>query len=162
MDKPIRLIKKYPNRRLYDTEKSRYITIDDVRKLVVEGAAFQVIDAETQEDLTRHTLIQIIIDQESGSGVHLFTTDLLAKFIRMSHNTAQDVFSRYLEQSTRFFLEQQQRAREQMQGVLSGKPVQTLTQIAQNNLKLLLDMQEGFFKAAGFGTPKDAGTKDPK
>lgn len=145
-----RIIKKYPNRRLYDTERSSYITLDDVRKLVVDGTDFKVIDAQTEEDITRNILIQIIIDQESGEEP-LFTTDMLARFIRLSHDAAQDVFSRYLDQSMRFFMEQQEIMRSQMQEAFSGKSARTLAEITQRNLELWQNMQDTFLKAAGLG-----------
>ena len=77
----VRIIQKYPNRRLYDTELSHYLTLADVRELVLSGSAFRVIEANTEEDLTRSILLQIIIEQESG-GEPLFTTEVLTKMIR--------------------------------------------------------------------------------
>src|SRR6202008_2669550 len=72
MSEPTRLIKKYPNRRLYDTKTSVYITLADVKKLVVEGAEFQVVDAKTGEDLTRSILLQIILEEEAA-GAPMFS-----------------------------------------------------------------------------------------
>ncbi len=154
-----RVIKKYPNRRLYDTEQSRYITIDDVRDLVLEGVDLKIIDAQTEEDITRNILIQVITDLESGKKA-TFTTDMLTRFIRISHDTAQEVFSSYFDQSMRLFLEQQQRVRDQMQDALSGK---TLSGIAQQNLEFWQGMQENFLKAAGLGkTPNNPPNKTEK
>lgn len=153
-----RIIKKYLNRRLYDTERSKYITIDDVCALVLEGVEFKVLDAQTEEDITRGVLIQIITERESGKKA-TFTTEMLARFIRLSHDAAQDVFSSYFDQSMRLFLEQQQLVREQMQDALKGK---TLTGIAQQNLEFWKNMQESFLKASGIGatTPKKEKGKD--
>ena len=77
----IRTIKKYPNRRLYDTANSGYITLADVKQMVLEGIAFQVMDAKTGEDLTRSILLQIILDEESG-GVPMFSSEMLSQMIR--------------------------------------------------------------------------------
>jgi polyhydroxyalkanoate synthesis repressor PhaR len=144
-----RIIKKYPNRRLYDTARSRYITVDDVRELVLEGVEFKVIDAQTEEDITRGILIQIISERESGKRA-TFTTEMLARFIRLSHNAAQDVFSHYLDQSLRLFLEQQQLIHGQMEDALSAK---TLSAVMQQNFKLWRNMQRSFLEAAGLRPP---------
>lgn len=149
-----RIIKKYPNRRLYDTERSCYITVDDVRQLVLKGDELKVIDAQTEEDITRSILIQIITDHESSGKKATFTTDMLARFIRLSHNAAQEAFSSYLDQSMRMFLEQQHAVREQMKDALTGK---TLSGIAQQNLKFWQGLQENFLKASGLGVPPEKG-----
>ena len=94
----VRTIKKYPNRRLYDTELSRYITLSDVRELVLKGVDFRVVAANSDEDLTRSILLQIIIEQESG-GEPLFTTEVLSKMIRFYGDTVQGAFTSYLEKS---------------------------------------------------------------
>ncbi|MGH8634583.1 MAG: polyhydroxyalkanoate synthesis repressor PhaR, partial [Burkholderiales bacterium] len=80
-----RIIKKYPNRRLYDTETSSYITLADVKKLVLEQAEFKVEDAKTREDLTRSILLQIILDEESA-GAPMFSSDMLSQIIRFYGN----------------------------------------------------------------------------
>ena len=77
----IRLIKKYPNRRLYDTQTSAYITLADVKELVLKNEKFQVLDAKSAEDLTRAILLQIILEEES-SGTPMFSCDVLTQFIR--------------------------------------------------------------------------------
>src|SRR5204862_8310037 len=81
MDHPTRLIKKYPNRRLYDTKTSSYITLADVKQMVLKNEDFQVLDAKTNEDLSRQILLQIILDEESG-GMPMFSSDLLSQMIR--------------------------------------------------------------------------------
>jgi polyhydroxyalkanoate synthesis repressor PhaR len=99
----IRVIKKYPNRRLYDTVESRYITLDDVRRLVLEGVEFGVIDKRSQQDITRPVLLQVIAELEQRSGTVL-SQDFLAQLIR-SHNAGlEGMLSTYLEQSLRLFL----------------------------------------------------------
>ncbi|MFL6646648.1 MAG: polyhydroxyalkanoate synthesis repressor PhaR [Sulfurifustaceae bacterium] len=156
-----RVIKKYPNRRLYDTERSCYVTVDDVRDLVLKGVSFKVVDAETNEDITRNILIQIITEQESGKKA-TFTTEMLAQLIRLSHDAAQQTFSSYLDQSMRMFREQQQFLQDQMQEALSGK---TLAEMTRRNLELWQRMQESFLKATGIAPPKpksDRRTKTPR
>ncbi|VVC76961.1 hypothetical protein AQUSIP_22880 [Aquicella siphonis] len=103
----IRIIKKYPNRRLYDTELGVYITLDDVKQLVFDRVNFQVIDARTSKDLTQGTLLQIITEQETSS-TPIFTTPLLQDLIRSYHEKSQNLFSRYLEQAMHLFLDQKQ------------------------------------------------------
>ena len=139
-----RLLKKYPNRRLYDTERSRYVTLEDVRALVTAGTDIKVVDAETDEDITRSVLIQIITEQESGTGA-TFTTDMLARLIRLSQDTAQESFTRYLDQSLRLFVEQQQLVRTQMQQAFDPN---AMTELAQRNLAFWQDLQKSFFAAA--------------
>src|SRR6187397_1481953 len=77
----LRLIKKYPNRRLYDTKTSSYITLADVKQMVLKNEDFQVLDAKTNEDLSRQILLQIILEEESG-GMPMFSSDLLSQMIR--------------------------------------------------------------------------------
>ena len=100
-----RIIKKYPNRRLYDTELGLYITLDDIKQLVFERIEFQVIDARSKKDLTQSTLLQIITEQEANS-TPIFTTALLQDFIRFYHEKSQNIFSQYLEQAMDLFIRQ--------------------------------------------------------
>jgi len=109
-----RVIKKYPNRRLYDTAQGTYITLEDVKKLVFDHAEFQVIDAHTKKDITQNTLLQIIIEQEA-TNAPLFTTAVLQDFIRFYHEKSQTIFSQYLEQSMRFFIQQKEFFKNQWQ-----------------------------------------------
>ena len=101
-----RIIKKYPNRRLYDTRTSSYITLGDVKQLVLGCDAFQVIDAKTGEDLTRSILLQIILEEESG-GVPMFSSNLLAQMIRFYGNAMQGAMGTYLENNIAAFTEMQ-------------------------------------------------------
>ncbi|MGD1983549.1 MAG: polyhydroxyalkanoate synthesis repressor PhaR [Chromatiaceae bacterium] len=134
-----RLIKKYPNRRLYDTAESRYITLDEVRQMVLEEVPFKVIDRQSDEDITRNILLQIIMEQESG-GAPLFSADVLARFIRNYGAAAQNGFSEYLETSLRFFTEQQQAMQEQMGKVLEGTPMDYWMKLGEQNMKAWQDM----------------------
>ncbi|MGB5081284.1 MAG: polyhydroxyalkanoate synthesis repressor PhaR [Burkholderiales bacterium] len=120
MADPIRLIKKYPNRRLYDTRTSTYITLVDVKNLVVQGEEFQVVDAKSGEDLTRSILLQIILEEESA-GAPMFSSDILTQFIRCYGNTMQGMLGSYLERNMQLFGEIQKRMQEQSQK-LYGEP----------------------------------------
>ena len=115
-----RLIKKYPNRRLYDTKTSTYITLADVKKLVLEGQEFQVVDDKTKEDLTRSILLQIILEEENG-GVPMFSSDILTQFIRSYGGAMQGMLGAYLERNMQLFGEIQKRMQEQSQK-LYGEP----------------------------------------
>jgi polyhydroxyalkanoate synthesis repressor PhaR len=108
----VRLIKKYPNRRLYDTQTSSYITLADVKELVLKHEEFQVVDAKTAEDLTRQILLQIILDEES-TGAPMFSHDVLTQFIRFYGNAMQGVMGSYLERNVQAFLEIQKSIQEQ-------------------------------------------------
>ena len=120
MADPVRLIKKYPNRRLYDTKTSTYITLADVKKLVLEGQEFQVVDDKTKEDLTRSILLQIILEEENG-GVPMFSSDILTQFIRSYGSAMQGMLGAYLERNMQLFGEIQKRMQEQSQK-LYGEP----------------------------------------
>lgn len=102
-----RVIKKYPNRRLYDTELKAYITLEDIKKLVFAEAEFQVIDAKTKKDITQSTLLQIIADQEA-TGRPIFSTHLLKYFIRFHPEKSNQPLSQYLEQAMNFFSQQRE------------------------------------------------------
>src|SRR5512135_3821984 len=112
MQKSIRVIKKYPNRRLYDTANSGYITLADVKQMVLEFIDFQVIDAKSGDDLTRSILLQIILEEEAA-GVPMFSSDLLAQMIRFYGNAMQGMMGKYLENNIRAFSEMQQKLQEQ-------------------------------------------------
>jgi polyhydroxyalkanoate synthesis repressor PhaR len=107
-----RLIKKYPNRRLYDTRTSSYITLADVKELVLKHEQFQVVDAKTSEDLTRSILLQIILEEEAG-GVPMFTADLLSQLIRFYGNAMQGMVGNYLEKNMQTFVQVQKQLQEQ-------------------------------------------------
>ena len=106
MPEPVRLIKKYPNRRLYDTRTSTYITLDDVKSLVLARLDFKVVHAKTGDDLTRSVLLQIIVDEES-TGVPLLTTEFLAPLIRLYGHPMQGRLGEYLETNIKLFSEPQ-------------------------------------------------------
>jgi polyhydroxyalkanoate synthesis repressor PhaR len=120
MTDTLRLIKKYPNRRLYDTKTSSYITLADVKELVLKHETFQVVDAKSGEDLTRAILLQIILEEESG-GVPMFSADVLSQLIRFYGNAMQGMMGSYLEKNVEAFTEIQKRIHDQSK-VLYGDP----------------------------------------
>ncbi len=140
-----RVIKKYPNRRLYDTELSRYVTLVDVRDLVMEGQEFKVIDTANNEDITRAILLQIMLEEESG-GSPLFSAKMLSQMIRFYGGTLQGMFARYLEESLDLFARQQHKMRDAM----GDNPFETMSRMAQQNMQMWTDMQRSFMRAAGF------------
>jgi polyhydroxyalkanoate synthesis repressor PhaR len=117
-----RLIKKYPNRRLYDTETSTYITLSDVKKLVLEQVAFRVEDAKSKEDLTRSILLQIILEEEAA-GAPMFTSDMLSQIIRFYGNAMQGMMGSFLEKNITTFMDIQQRLKQQSSQVLGQNPM---------------------------------------
>lgn len=115
-----RVIKKYPNRRLYDTSTSSYITLADVKQLVLDSVDIQVLDARTGEDLTRSVLMQIIMDEESGA-MPMFSHDALTQMIRFYGNAMQGLMGNFLEKNMQMFTEMQGKVNEQTQSVMQGE-----------------------------------------
>ncbi|HEX6362625.1 MAG TPA: polyhydroxyalkanoate synthesis repressor PhaR, partial [Albitalea sp.] len=111
-----RVLKKYPNRRLYDTETSSYITLADVKKMVLTAQDFVVRDAKTGDDLTRSILLQIILEEETG-GVPMFSTQMLAQIIRFYGHAMQGMMGSYLEKNLQTFTDIQARLAEQSKGL---------------------------------------------
>jgi len=115
-----RILKKYPNRRLYDTEISSYITLSDVKAMVLKGTAFEVRDAKTGEDLTRSILLQIILEEETG-GVPIFSASMLSQIIRFYGHAMQGMMGSYLETNLQTFTDIQSRLAEQSKGMVDPK-----------------------------------------
>lgn len=111
-----RLIKKYPNRRLYDTRTSSYITLADVKDLVLNHDEFKVVDAKSGDELTRSILLQIILEEEAG-GAPMFTSDLLAHMIRFYGNAMQGMMGKYLENNIKAFTELQHKLQDQARSI---------------------------------------------
>jgi polyhydroxyalkanoate synthesis repressor PhaR len=139
-----RVIKKYPNRRLYDTELSRYITLADVRNLVLDGVELKVVDSASQEDLTRAILLQIMFEEEAG-GEPLFSAKMLSQIIRFYGGTVQGMFARYLEESLDLFARQQQEMRE----AFGSTTLEAMTRMAERHMQLWSDIQENIFRTSG-------------
>jgi polyhydroxyalkanoate synthesis repressor PhaR len=178
----VRVLKKYPNRRLYDTRTSSYITLADVKKMVLASEDFEVRDAKTGDDLTRSILLQIILEEETG-GVPMFSTQMLANIIRFYGHAMQGMMGAYLEKNLQTFVEIQQRFADQAKGLydaqnftpemwsqfLNGQApmVQGLMgNYLEQSKNLFVQMQEQMAKQAGalfpgmpgFGAPKKPGT----
>ncbi len=137
-----RIIKKYPNRRLYDTEKSCYITLTNVKELVMAGVEFQVVDSNSSADITRTILLQIIMEEES-QGKPLFSENALSSLIRFYGGTFQGVLGQYLEESLAAFTQQQQQL---FSAETNPVGMQNIAQLAQQNMKMWADMQSSFFQ----------------
>ncbi|MCC7411297.1 MAG: polyhydroxyalkanoate synthesis repressor PhaR [Gammaproteobacteria bacterium] len=146
-----RIIKKYPNRRLYDTAESKYITLEDVRRLVLEDIPFCVIDKKTGEDITRNILLQIIIEQEDF-GEPIFTTDALHKLIGFYGNSVQNLASDFFERSMGLLAEQQNLMQGQIDKAVGGTPMTSFAELAQRNMAMWRKMQEDFLRAAGMAS----------
>lgn len=150
-----RTIKKYPNRRLYDTVESRYITLADIRRLVLERIDFIVIDKKSQGDITRSILLQVIAEQEHV-GEPLMSRDFLSQVIRSYGGQLQGVLSSYLEQSMKLFNSQQRELRDKVKGVIGMDPVETVAGVAQRNYQRWRSVQDEIFRtlmnAAGRGS----------
>jgi polyhydroxyalkanoate synthesis repressor PhaR len=150
----MRIIKKYPNRRLYDTEISKYITLEDVKKLVLEGVTFTVKDVKTEEDLTRSILLQIIAEQEHD-GEPLLSTECLTRLIRFYGNAYQAAFSSYLEKSMEIFTAQQRDFQERLNQAVSTSPLDAMQKMTKKNLEMWQQVQDSFFKASGLNPGKN-------
>ncbi len=137
-----RLIKKYPNRRLYDTETSKYITLADLKKMITEGVAIEVIDSNTEEDITRTILMQIIMESESA-GEPIFNTAMLQQIIRFYGGPLQGMFAQYLEDSMQLFARQQAQVRD----TLGSDPFAMMQKMTEQNMKMWGELQNSFFNA---------------
>lgn len=145
----LRIIKKYPNRRLYDTEDSKYITLEDIKDLVMKGIDFSVKDVKTDEDLTRNILLQIIAEQEHH-GEPFFSTELLTQIIQSYGDSVQAVAGDFITRSMQLFVEQQK----QFQDAISKDPISAMSDMAEKNMKIWQEMQENFFSASGIKSKK--------
>jgi polyhydroxyalkanoate synthesis repressor PhaR len=151
-----RIIKKYPNRRLYDTEISSYITLEEVRQLVLAGTPFEVHDAKTGEDLTRSVLLQIIAEHEQH-GQPMFSANLLSQIIRFYGDSMQGFVGGYLENSLQIFLDQQHKFRAQLNEMLGQTPWSMLNEMTERNIDLWKSLQRGFLDANASGAaPKSS------
>ena len=148
-----RTIKKYPNRRLYDTEESRYITLSDVRRLVLEKVDFVVIDKKSGQDITRNILLQVISEQEQ-SGEPIMSREFLSHVIRSYGGAMQGFVGSYLDQSLKMFMSQQQQMRDRVKSVVGLDPVGMMTDIAQKNYARWKSVQDEILKTIG-GRPDE-------
>ncbi len=156
-----RIIKKYPNRRLYDTEESRYITLADIRNLVLEKVDFVVIDKKSQTDITHSILLQVISEQEA-SGEPIFSRDFLSQIIRSYGGGMQGMVSSYMEQSLKLFMGQQQQIRSRLKSVVGVDPVSIVTDIAKKNLSFWKSAQEELLKTFVGAQNKEGRKRDDR
>jgi polyhydroxyalkanoate synthesis repressor PhaR len=142
----VRVIKKYANRRLYDTEAGAFINLGDIRKLVASGQSVRVEDARSGEDITRSILLQILVESEEG-GHPLLSRVLLEQLIRFYGSTMQGFFSAYLEESVAAFQRRQDTIQKQMADLIRRGPVSAMTELAERNLDLWRKWQSEFMGA---------------
>jgi polyhydroxyalkanoate synthesis repressor PhaR len=141
----VRIIKKYPNRRLYDSAESRYITLSDVRQLVLDGQAFEVIDKKSGENITRCILLQVITEQELR-GDAVLSEDFLAQVIRCSRGTPPEMVRTYLEDSLSLFIEQQRQAAATLPDTAAPGP-EAAGDLAHYNLERWLELQTAMLRS---------------
>lgn len=139
----VRIIKKYANRRLYDTVENKYIAIDDIKNLVHGAVEFKVVDAQSGEDLTRSVLLQIIVDQEKN-GDPILSTQLLEQIIRFYGDAMQTMVGSYLEKSIAAFISQQSQLQQQMEKLIQSTPQSIFADLAEKNLEIWQQMQDNF------------------
>ncbi len=150
-----RVIKKYPNRRLYDTVESRYITLADVRRLVVDKIDFIVIDKKTQEDITRSILLQVISEQEHN-GEPLMSQDFLSQVIRCYGGAMQAFVGNYLEQSLKMFQNQPSALRDG-----GADPINAMAALTQRNLERWRAIQDDIFRAMTAASSSPQRSREP-
>jgi polyhydroxyalkanoate synthesis repressor PhaR len=123
-----RLIKKYPNRRLYDTQTSTYVTLSDIKNLVMGNEVFKVVDAKTEEDLTRNILLQIILEEAAG-GAPVFSSQMLSQIIRFYGNSMQGLMGNYLEKTMQSFVDIHNKLGDQTKGLGAGSTPEAWSQM---------------------------------
>ncbi len=151
-----RVLKKYPNRRLYDTTTSKYITLEDVRRLVLDGVAFVVRDARTDEDITRSVLLQVIAEQEEA-GQPIFTIPILTQVIRFYGDAVQGLASEFLQRSLDAFGEQQRLFRRHLDEVMPKDAFGAMNDLTRQNVAMWKDAQGVWFGAE----EKEKKTEEP-
>ena len=151
-------IKKYANRRLYNTGTSTYVTLEDLAAMVKEGEDFLVYDAKTGDDITRQVLAQIIFEQENKAGQNLLPTTFLRQLIRFYGDSMQMVVPKYLEQSIDTLTREQEKFRKQLTNTFSGTPFAPLEEHVRRNMELF---QQTFSMFKPF-VPRPAGSEPEK
>lgn len=146
-------IKKYPNRRLYDTSKSQYVNLDAIKELVMNHKEFEVVDSKTGENLTKSILLQIITEQESNDQQSVLTQTVLKQLIRFYDSNMQTFMRQYLEQSVAMFLERQDAIQSAMSGLIDNSPLGAFNKIMENNMN--------FWRQFAVFDPLGGGVKRP-
>ena len=131
----MKLLKKYPNRRIYDTSSSRFITIEDVRKMVLDYEPFKIVDSRTEEDLTRTTLLQVITEMESNGRESPLTNKVLEELIRFYGDSATNVVSGYLEQVICTLLEQRNSITGKVKQAINVTPLPMVSELTKQYSK---------------------------
>lgn len=154
-------IKKYANRRLYNTGTSTYVTLEDLAAMVKEGEDFLVYDAKTGDDITRSVLAQIIFEQENKAGQNLLPTTFLRQLIRFYGDSMQMVVPKYLEQSIATLTQEQEKFRKQLANTLSGTPFAPLEEQVRRNMELFQQTFSMFKPFAPRTTPEPEAAPEP-
>lgn len=132
----MRQYKKYPNRRLYDIEQSKYVTVEDIRKVILKGESIAVVDSKTEKDLTRNVLMQIISEQEGEGHEPILTNRVLEQLIRFYGDAMQSLVGRYIEQSVMSFMENQDRFRRSVRDITTGAdPLNLMRTAMEQNME---------------------------
>ncbi|MBU2978607.1 polyhydroxyalkanoate synthesis repressor PhaR [Alteromonas sp. C1M14] len=128
-------IKKYPNRRLYDTSRSQYVNLDYIKTLINERQDFQVIDSKTENDISKSLLLQIISESEANENQSLLTNTLLKQLIRYYDTDMQSYLRQYLEQSLVTFIDQQDQVQGMMKNMMESTPFGLFNKIVEQNME---------------------------
>ena len=147
----IRLVKKYANRRLYDVETSQYITLEDLKKLIIDGENIEVQDAKTKSNITREVLLQLVAEQEH-SGQPILNEAVLKSMIQFYGHPMQKLASQYLEMSLNQLQGQRVRLREQMKTVMQS-PADMLSAMTHQNVDWMKQLQDQFLNTLNPGKP---------
>lgn len=153
-----RVIKKYANRRLYDSTASRHVTLDDIRKVIVSGEKVKVVDDKSGEDLTRSVLLQVISEQEQF-GTPVLSTEFLEGIIRFYGNPVQEMLTKYMEQSVGAIARQQQAMRAEMVKVMEN-PMAPMAEFARQNMEQWAKMQSSVLSAFSPSKPASPAPDD--
>lgn len=153
-----RIIKKYANRRLYDTGASCYITLDDLKKLIVSGVPVKVLDARTKKDISREVLLQLVADQES-LGRPILNEAILISLIRFYDHPMQKLASSYLETALDQLQDQRAQLSAKMRDLMDS-PMDLVSELSQQNLEWLSQLQQTFKSVLNPVKPDDSNSKD--
>lgn len=139
---PLIIIKRYPNRRLYDTTKSHYVNLDYIRELVILNQEFKIVDSKTSEDKTRSILVQIISEEETSERQSLLTNTLLKRLICFYGNDNQDYLQQFLEQSLAAFIEHQDDILKLSNDINKNSPFGLFSSIVEQNMNIWTKFQK--------------------
>ena len=151
MNSEFRIIKKYPNRRLYDTEESCYIKLIEIKEMIENGISIKVIDSTSEEEITRSILLQIILEQESNNQP-LFSTENLINFIRYNGETSREGFMHFMDENLNYFQEQQTNFNKQFKELSDFNPIDFWSKNTKKNMDIWKQMQDNFMSASGKST----------